>query len=93
MASLPVGHIDLDCGIAYRRIAAWLNDELACLHADGKWLYEADGAQCCVKLEVLEPRALGNIELERTRLTATGDPTAVDSFHSLFTLRFASAGG
>ena len=85
--------IDLDCGIAYGRIASWLDDELALPCEGGCWLFEVAGAACSVSLEPLEPRTLGAVSLERSHLVADGAPGAVDEFERLFTLRFMSAGG
>ncbi|MBP3867330.1 MAG: hypothetical protein J6D25_05920 [Eggerthellaceae bacterium] len=87
------GRINLDCGIAYARIASWLEDELALPRADGGWVYSCDQDSCSISLEPLESRTLGKIDLERTRLVAEGDPHALESFDKLFTLRFISAGG
>ena len=85
--------IDLDCGIAYKRIAHWLDDELALKREGGCWLFEFAGALCEVSLSPLEPRALGAVELERSHLVVEGASDAVDEFDRLFTLRFMSAGG
>ena len=89
--------LDFDCGIAYTRIASWLDDELRLPRHDGTWLYKPkppnDQGSCIIRLEPLESRALGAIALERTRLTARGNAEALASFERLFTLRFISAGG
>ena len=91
------GGIDLDCGIAYMRIAGWLNEELALKHEnerkDNLWLYTAHGCVCRIQAEPLESRKLGRVALERTRLRVVGDKEALASFERLFTLRFISAGG
>ena len=86
-------HLDLDCGIAYGRIALWLDDELALPRENGHWTYSVNSRACRIELEPLESRAFGNISIERTRLTACGDAEALASFERLFTLRFISAGG
>ena len=86
-------HIDLDCGIAYSRIEAWLRDELALPFDDNAWTFEHAGESCRIQIASLEPRSLGSVSLERCNLTANGDATAIDVFDRLFTLRFMSAGG
>ena len=96
-------NLDLDCGIAYARIAAWLDDELNLPRESAQkgqsllggftWELETADGVCHIQLEVLEPRWLGNVELERTRLLASGTPAALKRFNDLFTLRFMSAGG
>ncbi len=94
--------LDLDCGIAYARIAAWLDDELALPRESGSWVFheanqptrpEHTGQTCRVSLEPLESRAFRNVSIERARLVAEGDAGALESFEKLFTLRFISAGG
>lgn len=85
--------IDLDCGITYARIAAWLDDELALPFDDEHWTYESEAQRCRISLEPLENRSFGTISLERSHLVASGDPDALSSFEKLFTLRFISAGG
>lgn len=85
--------IDLDCGIAYRRMAAWLNDELGLGRYGGGWLYCKGPKACRIQAEPLESRVLGAVSLERTHLMAQGDAEALESFQRAFTLRFMSAGG
>ena len=87
--------IDLDCGIAYRRLVDWLDSELALeRQADGSWMFAIDGgSSCTIAIAPLAHRKLGTVELERTSLSAEGDPSALDAFYALFTLRFISAGG
>ena len=87
------GHINLDCGIAYGRLADWLGEELGLRREADGWLLEIPGSSCTVALERLEPRRLGGLELERCRFMAEGDGAAVDQLERLFTLRFMSAGG
>ena len=87
------GHIDLDCGIAYSRIEAWLRDELALPFDDGTWIFEHANESCRIQIAPLEPRSLGSVSLERCNLTANGSAAAIDAFDRLFTLRFMSAGG
>jgi hypothetical protein len=82
-----------DCGIAMRRIEAWLDDELALVRDDEGRVYKVGESACCVMIRPLEARTLGSYKLERTELYVKGDPTAVESFQHLFTLRFMSAGG
>lgn len=85
--------MELDCGIARRRIVGWLNDELS-LARDGRaWVYEADGKECRITAEELENRTLGTVSLERTLVVVEGDEATTDAFMRLFTLRFISAGG
>ena len=85
--------LDLDCGIALPRIASWLADELV-LPCDGEaYAFHQGECMCSVTLSRLENRTIGLLDLERTRLVATGDVPAVDAFEKLFTLRFMSAGG
>ena len=93
MFSQNANRLDLDCGIAYARIATWLDDELALPRPDDRWLYSCDDGTCSIALEPLEKRAFRNVSIERTRLVAEGDQGALDSFDKLFTLRFISAGG
>ena len=87
--------LDLDCGIAAGRIAAWLNDELALPRSGHGWTFSLQQAPgtCCIQLEPLTSRTLGAINLERTRLVVHGDAAAIAAFNKLFTLRFMSAGG
>ena len=86
--------IDFDCGIAYRRIATWLDDELRLPRdGEGAWVFACDEGSCTVCLTETEPRAHGPIRLERCQLQADGSPGALDRFNRLFTLRFISAGG
>jgi hypothetical protein len=85
--------IDLDCGIASRRITAWLDDELGLPREDGAWVCFHGQASCRICVEPLDSRPLGTILLERTRLVARGDAAAVEAFRKAFTLRFMSAGG
>ncbi len=85
--------LDLDCGIAYARIAAWLDGELALPREDGCWLFRDDLQTCRITLETLESRTFRRVSIERTRLVAEGDAGALESFDRLFTLRFISAGG
>ena len=88
-----VRRLELDCGIAYGRLAAWLDDELGLAGRDGAWLFMTDGLTCTIALDPLPPRHMGRFALERTRLVAEGPASAVDTFERLFTLRFMSAGG
>ena len=83
----------LDCGIAHRRIASWLEDELSLACENGIWTYAAADAACQVTAAPLPNRELGNIALEHTLVTICGDPEAIEEFYRLFTLRFISAGG
>ena len=85
--------IDLDCGIASRRIVSWLSKELALREEDGIWTYSAGSHACSVQVAPLEDRALGAVRIERTHLVAHGEAQAVEAFEKLFTLRFISAGG
>ena len=85
--------LDFDCGIAYSRLESWLRDELA-LEFDGKcWLFPTPHGACSVRITPLKSRTLGAIQLERSRLIATGDADTLAVFNKLFTLRFISAGG
>ena len=93
MEAVSYRQIDLDCGIAYSRIEAWLRDELALPAACDGWTFAHEGATCCIRIEPLEPRSLGSVSLERCSLHAEGAPAAIDEFERLFTLRFMSAGG
>ena len=93
MEAVSNRQIDLDCGIAYSRIEAWLRDELALPAACDGWTFAHEGATCCIRIEPLEPRSLGSVSLERCSLHAEGAPAAIDEFERLFTLRFMSAGG
>lgn len=85
--------LDLDCGIALRRIVSWLEDELALPVRGGKWVFAAGGGECLVNANALPSRDFGAMALQRTRLVATGDECALERFEHLFTLRFVSAGG
>ena len=90
--------IDLDCGIAYRRIRAWLDDELhLTIGGDCKggdcWVFTFEGDSCFVHAQPLESRAIGAVNLERTHVVATGNANALAAFEKAFTLRFISAGG
>ena len=93
MESLAQKHIDLDCGIAYGRIEAWLRDELALSEGRDGWAFEHAGTTCRIRIAPLEPRTFNNVSLERCSLHAEGAPVAMDEFERLFTLRFISAGG
>lgn len=85
--------LDLDCGIAYVRLASWLDDELALRHSGNQWVFQHSACSCSISLESLENRELRNISIERTRLVVEGEPKAIDEFDRVFTLRFISAGG
>lgn len=100
--------MQLDCGIRYARISAWLDDELGLVRedcqpeelpvsgaggADWHWVFVSNGASCRVSAFPLESRVYGGIAIERTQLSAQGDQPAIDAFERLFTLRFISAGG
>ena len=87
------GRIDLDCGIAYARIATWLDDELALPRDESRWVFHDAGKTCRISLELLENRMFRHVSIERTRLVAEGDAEVLASFEKLFTLRFISAGG
>ena len=90
----PTGrHINLDCGIAYGRIEAWLRNELGLPFDDGAWIFKHADESCRIRIAPLEPRSLGSVSLERCNLTANGSAAAIDAFKHLFTLRFMSAGG
>ena len=90
----PAGDtVKLDCGIAQRRITAWLDDELALARHDDGWTFDHAHGSCRIKAEPLESRALGSVALERTLVTIEGDDAAIDELYRLFTLRFVSAGG
>lgn len=83
----------LDCGIARRRIDAWLSEELA-LRRDGLgWVFFHGDCSCRISTDELERRPLGAVEIERTELRVEGDEPAREEFMRLFTLRFMSAGG
>lgn len=85
---------ELDCGIAMRRIAGWLKDELCLSSAEsGRYLFTNNNATCSVHIAPLENRSFGTLELERTHMRIEGDLLAVEAFMRLFTLRFISAGG
>ena len=85
--------MELDCGIATKRIIEWLDDELALERAGADWEFPFEGGRCHVTVSPLPNRALGNVSLERTLVTIDGDQRALDEFYRLFTLRFISAGG
>lgn len=85
--------LDFDCGIAYERLFAWLDEELALARSDGNWTFEDGGSTCTVALEPLENRSFARLELERAHLVVRGHAEAVATFEKLFTLRFMSAGG
>ena len=90
---MSVGSLDLDCGIAYRRLEAWLDAELRLQREGGLWVFAWEEVSCRVSLERLDSHAFGPVALERTRLLARGDEVALQEFQRLFTLRFMSAGG
>ena len=86
--------IEIDCGIAYERLASWLDAELAAVQdSKGAWLVPFGQSSCEVMLDALPPQALGSLELERTRMVAQGRVEAIDSLKRRFDLRFLSAGG
>ena len=85
--------IDLDCGIACRRITSWLDDELHLPREGATWVYSEGAYSCRIQTEPLGNQTVGRITLERTRLTARGDAEALAPFRKAFTLRFISAGG
>lgn len=85
--------MELDCGIARKRIVGWLNDELSLAREGRAWVFEADGKTCRITADELENRTLGVVSLERTLVVVEGDETTIDAFMRLFTLRFLSAGG
>ncbi len=85
--------IDLDCGIALHRITDWLDDELVLPTDDDGWIFSEGPRTCYVQATPLEPRTIATVSIERTHLTAHGDPEALAVFEKLFTLRFISAGG
>lgn len=93
MLAAGANQIDLDCGIAYARIASWLDDELALPRERECWVYALGDQACTITLEPLEDRLLGAVRLERSHLVALGNHDALASFEKLFTLRFISAGG
>ena len=93
MLASDANHLDLDCGILYARIVAWLDDELALPRDGARWVFAAGRQSCLVDVEPLEDRVFGTIVLERSRLKAVGDAEALAAFEKLFTLRFVSAGG
>ena len=92
LAQCP-NRLDLDCGIAYTRIASWLDGELDLTQEDGHWVFDDNGKMCLISLEPLEKRAFPHVSIERTHLVAEGDAGALAAFEKLFTLRFISAGG
>ena len=88
------GHgIDLDCGIAYKRIRAWLDDELHLTKDGDFWVFCFEGGSCRICAHPLESRTIGAVNLERTHVTANGNANALTAFEKAFTLRFISAGG
>ena len=84
-----------DCGIGYKRLASWLEDELALPKNGSAWVFfcNRDGTACRVRIDPLPERTVAGLKLPRTYLTAEGGESAVEEFHRLFTLRFISAGG
>lgn len=93
MSADSMKRIDLDCGIPYRRLAAWLDEDLGLEQSDNAWTF-SDGAACCtITLCELEKRSFNHVEFERTQLVAEGEPQTLEAFCHLFTLRFLSAGG
>ena len=93
MSANSTKRIDLDCGIPYRRISAWLDDELALERCGESWVFHDNNEQCAISLRELEKRSFRHLEFERTQLVAEGDAQALETFNHLFTLRFISAGG
>lgn len=87
------GTLDFDCGIAYARLETWLRDELRLSFDGSSWLYPTEVGPCAVQIEPLESRPLGIVQLERSRLFASGGEDALALFNKAFTLRFVSAGG
>lgn len=85
--------IDFDCGIKLERITSWLSDELALPASDGGWVFSQGPHTCLIQASPLEARTLATVSIERTHLTAHGDPEALTVLEKLFTLRFISAGG
>ena len=85
--------LDLDCGIAFARIEQWLSEELGLPREGTFWVFSECDQMCRIQLNRLEPRTVGLASIERTRLLAEGDATALERFERLFTLRFLSAGG
>ena len=84
----------LDCGIAYDRIAHWLDDELAIpRNPEGCWTFDALSNSCSIQLTPLGSSTVGPLSFERTELVVEGDAACVAEFYRLFTLRFISAGG
>ena len=85
--------MELDCGIATKRIVSWLDDELVLVRAGADWVFPFEGGRCRIAVSPLPARTLGKVSLERTLVTIDGDAQALDEFYRLFTLRFISAGG
>lgn len=84
----------LDCGIDYARLRAWLDGSLALKRGeDGLWRFEYESSVCEIGLEKLDDRPLGTISLPRTQLSIAGDNRSVAQFIKLFTLQFLSSGG
>ena len=90
------GRLDLDCGIALNRIATWLDADLACPRNGDAWHFQNEEAACTIELTDLGSHALSThdaMQVQRTRLLATGNAQAIESFCHQFVLRFISAGG
>ena len=85
--------MELDCGIAYRRIASWLDDELFLPRSGDGWAFDHVGCTCHISASPLPSRKLSTIDLERTLVRIKGEEHATDELYRLFTLRFISAGG
>ena len=85
--------MELDCGIAFKRIRSWLCDELSLPCQNGVWTYAHEGSSCRVFATDLGKQTVNRVTLERTLLRVEGDGPAADEFMRLFTLRFISAGG
>ena len=85
--------MELDCGIACKRIEAWLDNELSLPREGDAWMFSCDEGSCRVEAVAQESRTLGTIALERTLVRVEGNPPATEAFMRLFTLRFMSAGG
>ena len=87
---------DLDCAIEHKRIAAWLDDELALPRTVDGWAFQQGDAACSIEVRDSGTHAIaGNagLEVNRSRLIAAGESLAVEAFYHLFVLRFISAGG
>ena len=89
----PERRLELDCGIAYARIAGWLDHELALPREGEAWQFGESGSCCSISAEAQDDRMFARVGIPRTRLVAEGDAEAVDAFQRAFTLRFMSAGG